>query len=166
VTGLVVRLAEEADLPLLNDLYNHYVEETPATFDVRASTVEERRVWFRQFSRSGRHQLWIACRGDELVGYACSHAFRAKDAYETSVETTVYVAPGRGREGIGSALYSSLFSALAGEDVHRAYAGITIPNEASEALHRSFGFRPIGTFEEVGRKHGRYWSVRWFQKPL
>ena len=81
MTALVVRSAEEADLPALNDLYNHYVEATPATFDVRSSTLEERRLWFRRFSRSGRHQLWVALRDGDFVGYACSHSFRAKDAY-------------------------------------------------------------------------------------
>ncbi len=65
-----------------------------------------------------------------------------------------------------NALYVALFDSLVGEDVHRAYAGITQPNEASEALHRRFGFEPIGTFEEVGRKEGRYWSVGWWQKRL
>jgi phosphinothricin acetyltransferase len=166
VTELVIRAAEEADVVPLNDLYNHYVEGTAVTFDVRPSSVEERRVWFSQFARTGRHQLLVATRRDVLVGYACSHGFRAKEAYETSVETTIYVAAGCEGQGIGSALYSALFAGLVGEDVHRAYAGITLPNEASEAIHRRFGFRPVGTFEDVGRKLGRYWSVRWWQKLL
>ena len=57
--------------------------------------------------------------------------------------------------GIGTRLYATLFEALAGEDVHRAYAAIVLPNPASVALHQRFGFGPVGTYSEIGRKFGR-----------
>jgi phosphinothricin acetyltransferase len=72
----------------------------------------------------------------------------------------------QGRRGVGRALYDALFEALETEDVHRAYAGITLPNDASVGLHERFGFRPVGVFDEVGRKFGRYWSVGWYEKDL
>ena len=50
--------------------------------------------------------------------------------------------------------------------MHRAYAGITLPNPASLALHRSFGFQRVGQYDEVGRKFGRFWSVEWLEKKL
>ncbi|MFK0264509.1 GNAT family N-acetyltransferase [Streptomyces angustmyceticus] len=104
--------------------------------------------------------------GGPLLGYATSSAFRPKAAYAPSVEVTVYCAPHAAGRGIGTLLYTSLFRALADEDVHRAYAGITQPNEASTRLHTRFGFRHIGTYTEVGRKFGRYWDVAWYQKDL
>ena len=60
----------------------------------------------------------------------------------------------------------ALFDALAGEDVHRCVSGITLPNPSSVALHRRCGFRSVGIFKEIGRKHGRYWDVQWFSKEL
>ncbi|MFD8547431.1 GNAT family N-acetyltransferase [Streptomyces sp. NPDC059649] len=101
-----------------------------------------------------------------LLGYATSSAFRPKAAYAPSVEVTVYCAPEAAGRGVGTLLYEALFEALAKEDVHRAYAGITQPNEASTRLHTRFGFRHIGTYTEVGRKFGRYWDVAWYQKDL
>ena len=56
--------------------------------------------------------------------------------------------------------------ALGEEDVHRAVAGITLPNPASLALHARFGYRSIGVFDEVGRKFGRFWSVQWLERAL
>ena len=166
MSGADVRFARRDDMPALNELYNHYVESSPVTFDIEPVELAAREAWFTQFAETGSHRLLVAESEGTLVGYACSHAFRAKRAYETSVETTIYTAPGHGRRGLGTALYSALFDALEGEDVHRAYAGVTLPNEASLALHRRFGFRPVGTFEQVGRKFGRWWSVQWLEKPL
>ncbi len=56
--------------------------------------------------------------------------------------------------------------ALRREKLHRAYAGITLPNPASIALHEGLGFRSIGVYDEVGRKFDRWWSVQWFEKAL
>jgi phosphinothricin acetyltransferase len=163
-----VRPGVEEDLKALTDLYNHYVRETPITFDTEPYTPEERRPWLLSHPEDGPHRLRVAADADsqEILGYATSSPYRAKPAYATSVETTVYVAPGAGGRGIGSLLYAALFEALAGEDLHRAYAGIAQPNEASARLHTRFGFRHVGTYREVGRKFGRYWDVAWYEKPL
>ncbi|MFI1304731.1 GNAT family N-acetyltransferase [Streptomyces sioyaensis] len=117
-------------------------------------------------SRSGLAATGTRRPGGALLGYATSSAFRPKAAYAPSVEVTVYCAPHAAGRGVGTLLYQALFEALAGEDVHRAYAGITQPNEASTRLHTRFGFRHIGTYTEVGRKFGRYWDVAWYQKDL
>jgi phosphinothricin acetyltransferase len=166
VTNVLVRPGQAGDLPALTALYNHYVEHTHVTFDTQPFTVEQRHVWFSHYGPTGRHRLFVAVVGDELVGYATSSRFRDKAAYDTSVETTVYVLDGGAGRGVGSALYSELFGALQGEDVHRAYAGIALPNDASIALHRRFGFADVGTYGEVGRKLGRYWDVTWLEKTL
>ncbi|MFI5854941.1 GNAT family N-acetyltransferase [Streptomyces parvulus] len=167
-TDVQVRPGAEADLEALTDLYNHYVRETPVTFDTVPFTARERRAWLLSHPEDGPHRLRVATDADSqrILGYATSSPFRAKPAYGTSVETTVYVAPGAGGRGIGTLLYTSLFEALAGEDLHRAYAGIAQPNEASARLHARLGFRHVGTYREVGRKFGRYWDVAWYEKPL
>jgi phosphinothricin acetyltransferase len=130
--------------------------------------LEQRRQWFEHYHLVGRHQLFVACGGPggEPVGYASSSTFRPKAAYETSVETSVYVDPGWTGQGVGRKLYERLFTALAREDVHRAYAGVTLPNPASIALHERFGFTRIGIFSHAGRKMGRFWDVAWYEKPL
>ena len=161
-----IRPARAEDLKALTDLYNHYVRETPITFDIEPFTTERRRPWFEQFAETGRHRLLIAESAGRLLGYAASMQFRHKAAYETSIETTVYLAPRALRRGIGSLLYEELFKAVARQDVHRAYAGITLPNAASVALHEKFGFQSVGIYHDVGRKFGRYWDVEWFEREL
>ena len=73
---------------------------------------------------------------------------------------------GRRREGARPPLYQTLFEALAREDVHRAFGGIALPNEASVGLHLAMGFPHVGTYSEVGRKFGRFWDVAWYEKAL
>ncbi|MER6159754.1 N-acetyltransferase family protein [Streptomyces sp. NPDC001868] len=163
-----VRPGVETDLGALTDLYNHYVRETPLTFDTAVLTPEERRPWLLSHPEDGPHRLMVAVGtgSQRILGYATSSAFRGKPAYDTSVEVSVYLAPDAGGRGVGTLLYEALFEALADEDVHRAYAGIAQPNEASTRLHERFGFRHVGTYREVGRKFGRYWDVAWYEKEL
>lgn len=147
-------------------VYNHWVRESPATFDLEPFTMDERREWFSHYAPTGRHRLLVAEDDGGVVGYATSSRYRPKAAYDPSVETSVYLAPGATGRGIGTALYEALFASLAGEDVHRAYAGIVLPNDASVALHKRFGFRQVALYTEQGRKFGRWWDVAWFEKPL
>ncbi|MFD7440944.1 GNAT family N-acetyltransferase [Streptomyces sp. NPDC059909] len=167
-TEVQVRAGSEADLPALTELYNHYVRDTAITFDTTVFTPEQRRQWLHSHPEDGPHRLLVArdVRSDRILGYTTSSAFRPKPAYATSVEVSVYLAPDAAGRGIGTLLYGALFAALADEDLHRAYAGIALPNEASVRLHERFGFRHVGTYAEVGRKFGRHWDVAWYEKPL
>jgi len=166
VSEVSIRRGRAGDVVPLNDLYNHYIRETAITFDLEPMPLARREDWFAQFGESGRHQLFVAERGGRLVGYACSRPFRDKAAYDTTAETSIYLAPEACRQGIGRRLYARLFDELAGADLHRLVAGITLPNEASVALHERAGFQPLGVFREVGRKFGRYWDVLWMERGL
>ena len=163
---LLVRPAVEADVPAMAAIYNHYVETSPATFDIEPVSLENRLAWFRHFAESGPFRLLVAERAGQMIGYAGSGKFREKAAYATSVEMTVYVHPDARGLGVGAAMYERLFQILASEQIHRAYAGITLPNPASVALHHRFGFRDIGLYDEVGHKLGQYWSVQWLEKSM
>ena len=164
--SLVIRQGERADLPAIVDIYNHYVAETHITFDVEPTTVAARSEWFDDFAAHASYKLLVAEKAGRMVGYAHARSFRPKPAYVTSVETTVYLAPDAGGEGVGTALYLELFSALKTCDVHRAYGLIALPNEASIALHEKFGFKSVGMLSEVGRKFGRYYDVAWLEKKF
>ena len=160
----MIRRGRHDDLAVLTAIYNHYIRETAITFDLEPYTVEARRPWLESFTENGRYQLFVAEDGGRVVGWACSRMFRERRAYETSAETSVYLAADVHRRGLGTQLYTQLFDAVAGEDIHRFIAGITLPNDASIALHARFGFERVGVMREVGRKFDRYWDVLWMEK--
>jgi len=161
-----VRAATLDDLEALTEIYNHYVVHTTITFDLVPFTVEERRPWFDAHAIDSRHRLLAAEEAGRVVGFASTSRFRPKAAYDTTVEASVYCSPEAVGRGIGRALYQNLFESIAGEDINRIVAGVTLPNERSIALHQRFGFQPVGTFSANGRKFGGYWDVVWLERPL
>jgi phosphinothricin acetyltransferase len=161
-----IRLATRADLPRLTEIYNYYVINTPITFDVEPQTVDQRARWFDEHSRGQRHQLFVAEDNGLIVGWAGTGPFRDRAAYDTSVETSIYCANDVKGRGIGGMMYRVLLDALRDEDINRVLAGITLPNDASLAVHRKFGFTEVGVFTECGRKFDRYWDVLWMERPL
>jgi phosphinothricin acetyltransferase len=161
-----VRYGEPGDAAALNELYNHYIMTTPITFDLEPWSLEQRLRWLEGFRQNGPHRLLVAEQDGILLGYASSHQFREKAAYSTTVETSIYCRRDVTGKGIGSLLYGALFEALRNEPLRLAVAGITLPNDPSVAIHRRFGFQPVGVYHAVGRKFGQYWDVAWFEKLL
>ena len=161
-----VRAAAIGDLPALTAIYNHYVVHTPITFDLVPFEPSQRRAWFDDHAGGGRHRLIVAEEDGRVVGYATTSRWRPKPAYDTTVESSVYVHPGATGRGVGRQLYGALFEAIGHEDVRTIVAGVALPNDASVALHERFGFTRVGVFTAVGRKFDRFWDVAWFQKHL
>jgi len=145
----------------------YFIRTSPATFDLEEKTLEQRQPWFDQFDTSGPYRLIVQEIDNAVVGFSCSSRLKEKAAYSSSIEVSIYVAEDKKGQGIATHLYQSLFKVLATEsNLHRVYAGITIPNAGSIALHQKFGFESIGIYHEVGYKLGQYWDVEWFQKKL
>jgi len=166
MTLTVVRPAGPGDLPAIREIYNYFVRQSTITFDLEEVSLKNRRKWFEQFQTSSRYRLLAAFFDGELAGFAYSSRYRAKAAYDTSVETTIYIAPHLARQGIGRVLYNDLFHLLSEHNVHRAYAVITKPNEASEKFHSDFGFRQVGVLGDVGFKFGRFHSTGYWEKHI
>ena len=167
MSELRLRPANDDDLPRLTEIYNHYIVNTTTTFDIEPFTVERRRrEWFSRYAADGPHRVIVAEQDGALLGFSYSGPFRPKQAYETSVETSVYCDAEMTGRGIGGRLYTALFEALESEDVHQAFALIALPNDPSEKLHRRFGFVAAGVLKEVGRKFDRYHDVAVYQKTF
>jgi len=161
----VNREAGEADLEAIAAVHAHYVEGTVATFDVEPLPVEG---WREKWSagRDADHPWLVAEEGGEVVGFAYCGPFRPKAAYRPTVETTIYLESGAVGRGIGRSLYAELLGEAARRGFHLAVAGITLPNEASLALHAGLGFTEVGVFSEVGHKLGEWRDVGWWQLRL
>lgn len=159
-----IRTATPADAAALREIYRPYVETTAISFELEVPSIEE---FGRRISLAVEGWSWlVAVTGGRLVGYAYGAAHRAREAYRSSVETSAYVHDDYFRQGIGRALYTQLLNELCERGFGSAFAGITLPNNASVRFHESLGFEPIGVFPRVGRKFGRWHDVAWFYRPI
>lgn len=161
-----IRPAGVSDLGNINDLYNRFVVDTHFTFDLEPMSAADRAAWFDHYSTTGRHRALVASVEGVFAGYATSSKWRPRPAYDTSVEVSIYISENFKRSGVATALYLELFEQLSGEDVHRAYAGIALPNAPSVSFHERMGFRLAGTLTEVGRKFGKWWDVGYYEREL
>jgi phosphinothricin acetyltransferase len=154
-------------VPGIAAIYEHEALTSAATFDLAGLPEEE---WRRQLAEAdpSRGHLWlVAVEGDEVLGYAKSGTHRSRPAYDSTVETSVYVAASAQGRGVGGALYDDLLERLDRlPRLQLAVGGMTEPNPGSRALHESRGFTYVGTFHGIGTKFGRGWDVSWFERPL
>ena len=156
----------DKDIEVINQLYNYYINETAFTFDIKEKNYEEKKEWAKTFSDEGPHQCLVAYCNNNFIGFASSRTFRQKEAYFSSVETSVYIDQAYIGNGYGRDLLSELLKRISKFGVLRAYAFITKPNEMSEKLHNSLGFETIGTLTKVGKKFDKYWDVGVFELSL
>ena len=160
-----IRAATADDAAAIAAIYAPYVTGTVISFETEAPDAVE--IARRMAGDLDFYPWLVACDADDcLLGYAYATAFRTRPAYRFSVETTVYVADGAQRRGIGSQLYRNLLPVLEAQGFAQAIAAITLPNHASVTLHERLGFRQAGVYEKVGFKFREWRSVGLWQRAL
>src|SRR2546423_3386349 len=137
----VVRAATESDAAACVAIYAPYVRDTAITFEVDVPTEHD---MAERIAAASRTHAWLVHEMDgRVVGYAYAGPMRARAAYRWTCEVSVYLEPSLRRTGAGRALYEALFARLAERGYRTAVAGMTLPNPASEGLHRALGFEPV-----------------------
>ena len=156
-----VRPAALSDAAEISDIYNYYVRTSHATFELKEIDVSEMIDRIRHAVI--RHEFLVAEIEGAIAGYAYGRAFRPREAYQHSVEVSVYVCDRSIGSNVGTELYSVLIPELIEKGFHTLIAGISLPNEASIRLHEKFGFEKVAHFKEVGRKFDRWVDVGYWQ---
>jgi L-amino acid N-acyltransferase YncA len=153
----MLRPASPDDAPDLCEIYNHYVLETPITFEEVSVSPEVMRQRILEITKA---YPWFVCEEDgKVIGYSYASKWRERPAYRFTVEATVYLHPSAVGKGRGSALLSMLLAELRKREVHSVIGGIALPNAASVALFEKFGFRQAAHFREAGYKLGQWIDV-------
>lgn len=164
VDTVEIRAASPADAAAVVAIYNHYVAESIATFEIKAVSTP---VMGRRIEAVTRTHPWLVAVGDRrLLGYAYATRWKERAAYARSAEATIYLAPDQCGAGLGRRLYGRLLERLWAAGVHTVLAGIALPNPASVALHEALGFRKVAHLDEVGWKFERWVDVGYWQVNL
>ena len=162
---MIVRLATQADLPEILDIYNHAILHTTAVYEYQPHTIEMREQWFKEKVRTDI-PVFVAVVDGRAAGFASYGGFRAWAAYKYSVEHSVYVHEQFRRRGIAKVLLKQLLDSVKGKNIHTFIAGIDAENEISITLHKQLGFSEIGHFKQVGFKFGKWLDLKFYQLIL
>lgn len=159
-----LRPATVDDLPVINEIYNHYVIHSTCTYQTVPSTAEEREAWFA--AHGPEHPVIVAEEGGQVVGWGSLSRFHARQAYCHTVEDSVYLRHDFLGRGLGGLLLAELIRLARELGHHTVLGGIDADQAGSIALHAKFGFEKVSHLKEVGHKHGRWLDVVWMQKML
>jgi phosphinothricin acetyltransferase len=159
-----IRIAEVDDARGIQAIYEPYVLETAITLTSQVPTLEQ--VAQTLLDTKRKYPYLVCCRNNRVLGFAFANRIHPHDAYNWNVELTIYISPQHQGRGIATALYTALFQLLRLQGFCNLYALITLPNEASIALHRHFGFRRVAVLERNGFKLGQWRDVLWLEYRL
>lgn len=169
--GISIRMATPQDAATLLAFYTPYVENTAITFEYEVPTLEE----FAQRIENclKKFPYLVAAKGETLIGYAYASPFKARAAYDWSVETSIYVAESEKGNGVGSFLYEVLEELLKKQGILNVNACIAYPQEddayltmASVRFHEAKGYKQVARFHSCGYKFNRWYDMVWMEKLI
>ena len=158
-----IRFADPGDAAACLAVYAQYID-TSITFETVLPSEAEFSGRIRSY---GAVYPWLIAEEDgHVLAYAYAHRAQERAAYGWNAELSVYVSRDAAGRGLGTKLYTVLLALLQKQGVRTAYGVVTMPNDASSALHQKLGFRTLGTYHNTGYKNGRWRDVVWFEKPI
>jgi phosphinothricin acetyltransferase len=162
----MIRAIIDNDITAITNIYNFYITNSVATFETEPVTVDD--MSQRVTKVHSQDFPWLVAENEEgsIVGYAYASTWKERYAYRFTAEITVYLASNNLQKGIGTQLYSALFSSLQQCNITNVIGCVTLPNKASEVLHEKFGMEKVGHFKKVGYKFGQWLDVGFWQGSL
>ena len=160
----MIRLAKEADIPQILEIYAPYVLNTAVSFEYTVPTLEEFTLRFLDITRQFPWLIWEE--NGKILGYAYGSLPFGRAAYHWVAASSIYLAPQAQGKGIGRKLYNALEAILAEQGYRKTYAIITSDNPGSLRFHEKMGFRFLARFADCGIKFSKLYSVVWMEKVL
>ncbi|KPI15316.1 Phosphinothricin acetyltransferase [Actinobacteria bacterium OK074] len=159
-----IRPATVADMPAVCDIVNHYIETSTVNFRTEPQTPQE---WTLDLLHLQERYPWLVAEVDgQVAGIAYAGPWKARNAYDWTAESTVYVSPRHQRLGLGSTLYTHLLKSMEAQGFKSVVAVIGLPNDPSVRLHEALGYTARGTLRAAGFKHGGWHDVGFWQRDF
>ena len=152
---LAARRATADDAAAMSRIYNEGIEDRVGTFETRARTVEDVRQWF-----DGRHPIVVVeSTTPEVVAFASTSTYRARDCYAGIAEFSVYVAREARGIGAGRLAMDRLIEEVRLAGYWKLLSRVFVENTASRQLLERVGFREVGVYEKHAQLDGVWRDV-------
>lgn len=161
---IIIRKADIEDAQELLAIYTPYVTDTPITFEFEPPDLKE--FQDRMTGIMGKYPYLVAEADSQIMGYCYASQFKNRDAYDWSVETTIYMRPDSKGMGIGRKLYGRLEAILARQGILNLNACIAYPHPESIAFHEKMGYQTVAHFHQCGYKLDAWYDMVWMEKML
>ena len=166
-----IRVATTADTKELLDIYAPYVTDTAISFEYDVPSLSEFETRIRDILK--KYPYLVAEYAGEILGYAYTHAFVGRAAYDHAAETTIYLKESKTKIGIGRMLYETLERISLAQNILNMNACIGYPEIPDEHLtlnsvqfHEHMGYRMVGTFHNCGYKFDTWYHMVWMEKII
>lgn len=159
----MIRPAKPEDAKAVVSIYNHYILHSHATFEIDPVLEKEMAQRIKKVQEEFSLPWLVMEDQSQVIGYAYATQWKARVAYSKTTETSIYLHKDQGGKGHGFPLYSELINQLKTLGYHAIIGGMSLPNDASRALHEKLGFKKIGAFKEVGYKFDRWIDVGYWE---
>jgi phosphinothricin acetyltransferase len=147
---MMIRSVHTADASAICGIYNYHVVNTAVSFEEAPVSVEEMKSRIQTVTAQYPWFVWEET--GEILAYAYINAWRDRAAYRYAAELSIYVKHGWEGRGLGRKLMTCLLGSVKKTNIRILVSGITIPNDASIALHEKLGFQKVAHFKEIGYK--------------
>ena len=160
----MIRPVQVSDAPAIARIYQPYVTNTTISFETEPPSVDDIAARIQKIIM--RHSWLVYESEGALLGYAYTSTFRERPAYQSTVESTIYLDQAAIGRGIGRMLYQTLLDDAATKGYREALGVIALPNELSIKLHEKLSFRKVAHLEKIGHKFNQWIDVSIWQKHL
>lgn len=154
----------EEDMPVLLDIYNHYVANTTATFDPGPIPMDTFRA--RILLNHNLYKAYVIRRTGNIVGFCFLSQFKTHPSYDRTAELGVYLKPEHVRQGLGTRAVEYLEQVATAKGLRVLLASISGENDNSIEFFQALGWEQCAHFRRIGEKWGRTIDVIFFQKSL
>ena len=150
-----IRAYQTEDTEAILDIINHNILHSTSLYDYSVRSFEQQKAILEEKIQKG-FPVIVAKNKGEVLGFGMYSEFRFREAYQFTVEHSVYVADNHLGKGIGKRLLSELIVLAKAQKLHTMIGVIDSENQNSIAFHEQFGFKIVGTIKESGYKFDRW----------
>lgn len=161
-----IRYAQISDSDALLDIYAFYIKKTAITFEIAIPSPQEFSQRVDNLLTNDMPYLLMEDDDGTILGYAYAHSFSEREAYDMTVELSIYVNQKQKQRGIGHQLYQALETELIAKGKKQIIAVITGENKGSMIFHERMGYHYAGKLERVGYKFDKWHDVVYMQKTI
>lgn len=161
----VLKKLQEKDLIFVKELYDYYTLHSTVVYFIHCVTIEELKTLI-PIGNERYQSFLIENEAGQPCGFCYFARFKEKEAFDISVELTIYLKPECAGQGLGWQAMEQLEPIIRRQGFGNIMALISGENEASIRLFERCGYTCCAHIREVAEKFGKKLDLKMYQKRL